>query len=50
MKNWINAIICRIKGHSVVRGDACPVTGIIKLTCNNCGASNMPKHQGATFS
>jgi hypothetical protein len=50
MKNWIKAMLCKFKGHNVVRGNACPVTGIVKLTCNNCGATNVPKHQGATFS
>lgn len=50
MKNWLKSIICKLKGHSVAKGDACPVTGIVRLTCTSCGATNVPKHQGATFS
>jgi uncharacterized protein (DUF2237 family) len=41
---WLIAKKCQILGHEVVRGNECPVTGIIKLTCTKCGADNMPKH------
>lgn len=35
---------CFFLGHEITRGSACPVTGIIRLDCKNCDASNMPKH------
>lgn len=44
MVNWLKAVKCILFGHDVVRGNKCPVTGIVKLTCNKCGATNVPKH------
>lgn len=41
---WLTAKKCQILGHEVVKGEKCPVTGIIKLTCTLCGEDNMPKH------
>lgn len=43
-KKWLKAKTCQLLGHDVVRGNKCPVTGIVKLTCNKCGASNVPEH------
>lgn len=44
MKNWILRIKCFILGHDVSYGTKCPVTGIVRIDCNSCGDSNMPKH------
>lgn len=46
MKNWLKALRCILNRHNVVVGEKCPVTGIKKLTCSVCGASNMPQHSG----
>ncbi len=41
---------CFIIGHKVTKGAACPVTGIVRLECSSCDASNMPKHNnGMSF-
>jgi hypothetical protein len=44
VKNWILRIKCFISGHKVIKGNACPVTGMVRLDCITCGGSNMPKH------
>jgi hypothetical protein len=44
MKNWLVRIKCFILGHKVIVGNKCPVTGIVRLDCESCGISNMPKH------
>lgn len=44
MKNWLLRAKCFFSGHKVVTGPACPVTGIVRLDCNTCGSSNMPRH------
>jgi hypothetical protein len=46
MRNWFKGLVCIFKGHDVIVGAACPVTGIKRLTCHNCGKDNMPKHDG----
>lgn len=50
MKNWIMRAKCFIIGHKVTAGAACPVTGIVKLECDKCDASNMPKHKSGEMS
>jgi hypothetical protein len=41
---------CFVRGHKVVAGESCPVTGIVLLTCSKCGRDNMPKHnKGMSF-
>jgi uncharacterized protein (DUF2237 family) len=47
VKQWILAKKCVFLGHSVEYGSKCPVTGIVKITCLKCGASNVPKHEDA---
>lgn len=50
MKNWLKGILCILRGHKVTVGAECPVTGIKRLTCDYCGADNMPKHgEGMSF-
>ena len=44
-KKWIKAQFCILRGHDVLHGPKCPVTGVIKLTCSKCGATNVPKHE-----
>jgi hypothetical protein len=46
MINWLKRIKCILFGHEVIVGDSCPVTGIKKLTCTDCGETNVPKHSG----
>lgn len=36
---------CFFVGHKVTKGAACPVTGIVRLDCKDCDASNMPRHE-----
>lgn len=50
MKNWLKAAICFVKGHKIVSGGTCPVTGAVLLSCTKCGKDNMPKHdKGMSF-
>ena len=37
MKNWIKGAWCALKGHKVVKGATCPVTGVQLLSCTKCG-------------
>jgi hypothetical protein len=49
VKNWLKGVWCVVRGHKVVAGEACPVTGVVLLTCLKCGKDNMPKHSGMSF-